>query len=105
MEDLWLQLLDFLKLKNTNQYTVFKKTHYSTYILKVIKHNVIKKIIGEASKWVNTPGASDSLKSFLEKIKEIERDSQFIPEKYSDFKRGHYLSEDLNDYARKVIEK
>jgi len=41
LEDLWLQLLDFLKLKNPKPYTVFKHTHYSVYIRKVIKFNVI----------------------------------------------------------------
>ena len=59
LEDLWLQLLDFLKLKNTNLHTVFKATHYQTYIEKVIKHSVIRKIISEASRWKNKPGASD----------------------------------------------
>lgn len=103
LEDLWLQLLEFLNLKNTNQYTVFKKTHYSTYISKVIKHNVINKIIQEATKWVNNSGASDQLESFLLKIKEIEKESQFIPEKYENFKQGTYLDCDLNEVARKMI--
>ena len=32
LEDLWLQVLDYLKLKNHSQYTVFKRTHYGKYI-------------------------------------------------------------------------
>ena len=78
LEDLWLQLLDFLKLKNHSQFTVFKRTHYSTYIRKVIKFNVIQKITEEASKWVNTAGASENLEGYLEKIKEIEKISDSL---------------------------
>ena len=28
LEDLWLQLLDYVKVKNTSQYRIFKRTHY-----------------------------------------------------------------------------
>ena len=41
LEDLWLQLLDYLGLPNHSEYTVFKRAHYRTYIRKVIKFNVI----------------------------------------------------------------
>jgi hypothetical protein len=103
LEDLWLQLLDFLKLKNHSQFTVFKRTHYSTYIRKVIKFNVIQKITEEASKWVNTAGASENLEGYLEKIKEIEKESQFIPDSYESFKRKTYLDVDLNEYTEQQI--
>ena len=58
LEDLWLQLLDYVKVKNTSQYRIFKQTHYQIYIRKVIKNNVIQKIIEEASRWVGTTNAS-----------------------------------------------
>ena len=103
LEDLWLQLLDFLKLKNHSQFTVFKRTHYSTYIRKVIKFNVIQKITEEASKWVNTAWASENLEGYLEKIKEIEKESQFIPDSYESFKRKTYLDVDLNEYTEQQI--
>lgn len=103
LEDLWLQLLDFLGLKNHSQYTVFKRTHYQTYIRKVIKFNVIQKIIEEATKWVGTPGASEHLESYLDKIKEIEKESTFVPDSYESFKKRSYMDIDLNVYTRKAI--
>jgi hypothetical protein len=68
----------------------------------VIKFNYIQKIIEEASKWVNTSNASENLESYLEKIKEIEKDSQFIPDTYESFKRDH-LKFDLNKHTRDLI--
>lgn len=103
LEDLWLQLLEFLGLKNHSTYTVFKSTHYKTYIKKVIKFDIIQKIIEEASRWLHTPGASEHLESYLDKIKEIERESQFIPDTYESFKKRTYMEVDLNEYTRKVI--
>jgi hypothetical protein len=32
LEDLWMQLLEFLGLENPNEHTVFRRRHYSTYI-------------------------------------------------------------------------
>jgi hypothetical protein len=52
---------------------------------------------------VNTPGVSEHLQSYLDKIKEIEKDSQFIPEQYENFKRLNYLEEDLNQFTRSWI--
>ena len=75
LEDLWLQLLAYLKLENHSKYTVFKLTHYNIYLRKVIKSNIIQKIIEEAQKWVHTPNASENLEEYLDKIREIERDS------------------------------
>ena len=43
--------------------------HYNIYIKKVIKNNVIEKIIEEASRWVNTEHASEKLREHLDKIK------------------------------------
>jgi hypothetical protein len=89
-------------LKNHSNYTLFKRAHYSTYIKKVIKFTYIQKIIEEASKWVNTSNASENLESYLDKIKEIEKDSQFIPDTYESFKREH-LKFDLNKHTRDLI--
>ena len=82
---------------------MFKRTHYSTYIRKVIKFNVIQKIIDEAQRWVHTQGASEHLESYLEKIREIEKESQFIPDSYESFKKRTYMDLDLNEYTRKAI--
>ena len=72
LEDLWLQLLDYVKVKNNSQYRIFKQTHYSIYIKKVIKNQVIQKIIEEATKWVGTPNGSKVLAEHLDKIRQIE---------------------------------
>jgi hypothetical protein len=103
LEDLWLQLLDYLHLKNHSNYTIFKRAHYSTYLRKVIKFDYIQKIIEEATKWLNTPNASENLESYLDKIREIEKDSQFIPDSYESFKRD-YLKYDLNKHTKDLIE-
>jgi len=68
----------------------------------VIKFNYIQKIIEEASKWVNTTNASENLEQYLDKIKEIEKDSQFIPDTYESFKREN-LKFDLNKHTRDLI--
>ena len=68
----------------------------------MIKFNVIQKIIEEAQKWVNQ-GQSENLEIYLEKIKEIEKDSQFIPDSYESFKRRAYLDKDLNLYTKELI--
>jgi len=77
--------------------------HYSIYIKTVIKNPSIQMIIKEASRWIGNAGASEQLHSFLEKIKEIEKDSQFLPEKYESFKKITYLEEDLNLFTRTWI--
>jgi len=64
---------------------------------------VIQKITEEAQKWVNTAGASENLEGYLEKIKEIEKESQFIPDSYESFKRKSYLEFDLNEYTEQQI--
>ncbi len=103
LEDLWLQLLDYLKLKNPKPYTVFKHAHYSVYIRKVIKFNVIQKICEEAQKWVGTDKASENLEGYLEKIREIEKEANFIADSYESFKRLTYLDMNLNQYTEQVI--
>ena len=75
LEDLWLQLLDYVKVQNNSQYRIFKQIHYSIYIKKVIRNQVIQKIIEEASKWVGTPSGSKALPEHLDKIKQIEQDA------------------------------
>ena len=69
----------------------------------MIQFNIIQKIIEEATKWVNTAGASENLEQYLEKIKEIEKESQFIPDPYESFKRKTYLDVDLNEYTEQQI--
>lgn len=91
-----------MNLKNHSNYTLFKRAHYSIYIKKVIKFNYIQKIIEEATKWVNTSNASEQLEGYLEKIKEIEKDAQFIPDTYESFKRDS-LKFDLNKHTRDLI--
>ena len=105
LEDLWLQLLDYVKVKNTSQYRIFKQTHYQIYIRKVIKNNVIQKIIEEASRWVETNHASKVLAEHLEKIKQIEQDSQFLPDSYKNFHKMKYLEFDLNEHTRSYVER
>ena len=105
LEDLWLQLLDYVKVKNTSQYRIFKQTHYQIYIRKVIKNNVIQKIIEEASRWVGTTNASKQLAEHLEKIKQIEQDSQFLPDSYENFHKKTYLEFDLNEHTRSYVER
>lgn len=52
---------------------------------------------------MGNPGVSEHLQSYLDKIKEIEKDSQFIPEPYENFKKMSYLEEDLNQFTRSWI--
>jgi hypothetical protein len=51
---------------------------------------------------VGTSNASEQLEGYLEKIKEIEKDSHFIPDTYETFKRDH-LKFDLNKHTRDII--
>lgn len=98
-------MLDYVKVKNTSQYRIFKQTHYQIYIRKVIKNNVIQKIIEEASRWVETNHASKVLAEHLEKIKQIEQDSQFLPDSYENFHKMKYLEFDLNEHTRSYVER
>ena len=43
------------------------------------------------------------MESYLEKIKEIEKDSTFVPDSYESFKKRQYMDVDLNDYTKKLI--
>ena len=52
---------------------------------------------------MGTVNASENLEQYLEKIKEIEKDSHFIPDSYDSFKRD-YLKFDLNQHTRTQIE-
>ena len=105
LEDLWLQLLDFVKVKNTNQCRIFKEMHYSIYIKKVIKNDVISKIIEEATRWVNTDYASKQLQDHLDKIRQIENEAHFLPDSYENFPKQRYLEVDLNEFTRQFLEK
>lgn len=91
-------------LKNHSAYTVFKVAHYRTYIRKVVKFDIVQKIIDEATQWVGTEQASQHLDAYLQKIRVVERDSQFIPDTYESFKRNAYLDTDLNDYTRRLVQ-
>ena len=72
LEALWLQLLEYVNVPNTNQCRIFRRMHYSIYIKTVIKNATIQAIIKEATRWNNTPHASKVLREHLEKIKQIE---------------------------------
>ena len=48
---------------------------------------------------MNTSGASENLEGYLEKIREIEKDANFITDTYESFKRKEYLDKDLNAYT------
>lgn len=51
LEDLWMQLLEFLGLSNPHENTVFRRTHFQTYIKIVVENEEIKHIIDEAARW------------------------------------------------------
>lgn len=105
LEDLWLQLLDYVKVNNTFQYRIFKRMHYTIYIKKVIKNTVIHSIIQEASRCVDTDNASPHLKEHLEKIKQIEKDSSCIPDSYENFPKKKFLEFDMNEYTRQYVDR
>jgi hypothetical protein len=69
LEALWLQLLEYVDVSNTNQCRIFRRMHYTVYIRTVIKNKTIMAIIKEAQRWNNTPHASKMLKEHLDKIK------------------------------------
>lgn len=75
LEALWLQLLEYVNVKNTNTCRMFRGFHYNIYIRLVIKNATITAIINEADKWKTTQQASKHLKEHLEKIRQIENDS------------------------------
>ena len=54
---------------------------------------------------MGTKGASENLVSYLDKIKEIEKESQFIPDSYDSFKRNTYIDQDLNLYTEILIKR
>lgn len=100
LEALWLQLLEYVDVSNTNQCRIFRQMHYSIYIKIVIKNKTIMAIIKEAQRWNNTPHASKALKEHLDKIKQIENDSHpMIPETYENFNKRAALDFDLNEYT------
>ena len=82
LEDLWMQLLEFLGLPNPNEHTVFRQTHYSTYIRIVIKNEEIKAIIDEATRWKDHKDFAPQLESHLNKIFEIQEGAKKLPENY-----------------------
>lgn len=45
---------------------------------------------------MGTDKASENLESYLEKIREIEKEANFIADSYESFKRKTYLDIDLN---------
>ena len=64
-------MLEYLGMENPNEHTVFRQTHYATYIRIVIKNEEIKAIIDEATRWKDNKEFSPSLESNLTKIREI----------------------------------
>lgn len=100
LEALWLQLLDFVEVPNSNQCRIFRRMHYSIYIRTVIRNKTITAIIKEAQQWNGTAHASKMLKEHLDKIKQIENESHPIPETYEHFNKRAALDFDLNEYTR-----
>ncbi len=99
LEALWLQLLKFVDVPNSNQYRIFRRMHYSIYINAVIKNRTISAIIKEASRVNGSSNASKNCGDHLEKIKQIESNKNPIPETYENFNR-QALDFDLNEYTR-----
>jgi hypothetical protein len=52
---------------------------------------------------VGTDKASENLEGYLEKIREIEKEANFIADSYESFKRLTYLDMNLNQYTEQVI--
>ena len=71
LEALWLQLLDFVDVRNINQCRIFRRMHYTIYIDTVIKNKTIEAIIGEASRWKGTQHASKALKVKKRRLRNI----------------------------------
>ena len=100
LESLWLQLLDYLNVRNTNTYRIFRSMHYTIYVKTVIKNKTITAIIDEAKRWNGTSQASKLLADHIDKIQQIEKEKNPIPETYENFNRRKALDYDLNEYTR-----
>ena len=98
-----MQLLEYFNLPKPKEHTVFRQTHYKNYIRLVIKNTYIKNLIEEASKYKNTPHASEQLGQYLDKIKDIEDESKILPQKYETFLRSYKRTFDLNEGARRKM--
>lgn len=90
-------------MTNPNEHTVFRQTHYSTYIRIVIKNEEIKAIIDEATKWKDHKDFAPSLESNLIKIREILEGQKILPENYSNFQKRYKRQINLNEAARKSL--
>ena len=71
LEDLWMQLLEFLGLPNPNEHTVFRLTHYKAYIKIVVENEEIKALIDEAARWKGEKDFNPQLMQHLAKIQDI----------------------------------
>lgn len=74
LEDLFLQLLDILKLDPPEQ-TQFNQIHYHSYTKFVIKNPHLDKIIKEGAKYKQSEYSSDVLIDSLNNIDEIIKES------------------------------
>jgi len=101
LEDLWMQLLEFLNLPNPNEHTVFRQMHYSTYIRVVIKNEEIKAIIEEAQRWKDHKDFAPQLEQHLLKIDQIMEGAKKLPEPYAGFCKKYKRQINLNDAASK----
>ena len=72
-------------MNNPNEHTVFRQTHYSTYIRIVIKNEEIKAIIDEATRWKDNKDFAPQLEQHLNKIREIIEGQKILPENYAYF--------------------
>ena len=65
LEALWLQLLEYLNVKNSNQCRIFRRMHYSIYIDTVIRNRTIDAIVKEVHHWKGTKDESKNLADYL----------------------------------------
>ena len=59
LEDMWLQILSYLKLNIPTPCTVFRKIHYQNYIKHVISNPQLKTLIEEGVQAYNQQLGSD----------------------------------------------
>ena len=65
--------------------TIFREQHYKNYKKTVINNRVLKLLVDEATRWRDTPHASEFLGQYLDKIKGIVDESRQLPETYDHF--------------------
>ena len=102
IEDVWLMMLDLLKLRCHSQYLLFQRAHYQAYIKGVIKSEAFSAVYEEAKKHMLHQEASEKLMANLDKCN-LEQKSRFVPMAYRQFLRFQYVKHDLNEDAKRTI--